>query len=84
MTRASIGSDQELCRKFGFWGVFSLIFSILSPLLGPNMLYIIGLANGGPVVITWGWILVSIMTFMVAASMAEIGSAFPTAGGPVS
>ena len=31
--------------------------------------------------ITWGWLLVGLMSTIVALAMAEIASAYPTAGG---
>ena len=36
---------------------------------------------GGPVVIVWGWIIVGVFTTIVGLGMAEIASAYPTAGG---
>lgn len=39
------------------------------------------LINGGPVTIIWGWLTVSLITLCVAASLAEITSVYPTAGG---
>ncbi|KAG0702110.1 amino acid transporter [Suillus ampliporus] len=39
------------------------------------------LVAGGPVVIIWGWILVSILTQTLALSMAEICSKYPTSAG---
>ncbi|KAG1777923.1 amino acid transporter [Suillus placidus] len=39
------------------------------------------LVGGGPTVIIWGWILVSVMTQTLAFSLAEICSKYPTAAG---
>src|SRR5439155_27192421 len=39
-----------------------------------------GLRFGGPLVMTAGWPLVATMTLAVAASLAELASAYPTAG----
>eukprot|EP00270_Netrium_digitus_P002792 TRINITY_DN1315_c0_g1_i3.p1 TRINITY_DN1315_c0_g1~~TRINITY_DN1315_c0_g1_i3.p1 ORF type:complete len:308 (-),score=50.75 TRINITY_DN1315_c0_g1_i3:293-1216(-) len=36
---------------------------------------------GGPVVLVYGWILVCVMSLMVALAMAEICSSYPTSGG---
>lgn len=35
----------------------------------------------GSVAVIWGWILVSVFTFMVGLSLAEICSAYPITGG---
>jgi amino acid transporter len=40
-----------------------------------------GLNSGGPVIITWGWPFVGVMTLFVGLAMAEVCSSFPTAGG---
>ncbi|GFH20872.1 uncharacterized protein HaLaN_18071, partial [Haematococcus lacustris] len=39
-----------------------------------------GLAYGGPVVVIWGWVLVSCLSVAIALCMAELVSAFPTSG----
>ncbi|GFH19316.1 amino-acid permease BAT1-like protein [Haematococcus lacustris] len=39
------------------------------------------MANGGPVVVIWGWVLVSCFSMAIALCMAELVSAFPTSGG---
>ncbi|KAH0826064.1 hypothetical protein J3R83DRAFT_5791, partial [Lanmaoa asiatica] len=39
------------------------------------------LAGGGPAVMLWGWILVSVFTQMLALSLAEICSKYPTSAG---
>ena len=44
-------------------------------------LYGWGLRYGGPGENGWGWPIVSIFTLCIAACMAEIASAYPTAGG---
>jgi amino acid transporter len=45
------------------------------------LLYGYGLKFAGPMINTFGWPLVSIFTMCIAASMAEIASTYPTAGG---
>ena len=42
----------------------------------------IGLENGGPVSILWGWVFITFMSICIALSLAEICSKFPTSGGP--
>jgi amino acid transporter len=60
---------------------FAVSFSIISILTGAVLLYGYGLKLSGPVINTVGWPVVSFFTLAVAASMAEITSAWPTAGG---
>jgi hypothetical protein len=53
-----------------------------SVITGITTLFSYGLNNGGPGVMTVGWIIVAVFTFIVALGMAEIVSAIPTSGGP--
>jgi len=62
------------------FGNFALSFSVISILTGCISLYGFGLAHGGPREMTLGWPLVCVMTLAVAASLAELASAYPTAG----
>jgi len=78
---ASLGYTQQLLREMGGFANFAVSFSIISILTGAVLLYGYGLKFAGPVVNSLGWPIVSILTMCVAASMAEIASAYPTAGG---
>jgi amino acid transporter len=60
-----LGYAQELLRSMGGFSNFAISFSIISILTGAVILYDYGLAWAG----------------LIAASMAEIASAYPTAGG---
>ena len=60
---------------------FAVSFTIISILSGCLTLYGYGMNTGGPVLITWGWPFVGIMTLFVGLAMAEVCSRFPTAGG---
>lgn len=76
-----LGYGQQLFREMGGFSNFAVSFSIISILTGAVLLYGYGLKFAGPIVNSVGWPLVSILTLAVAASMAEIASAYPTAGG---
>lgn len=80
-TLHGLGYAQQLYREMGGFSNFAISFSIISILTGAIILYGYGLKFGGPVINTIGWPLVSIMVWAVAASMAEIASMYPTAGG---
>jgi amino acid transporter len=78
---ARLGYAQQLFREMGGFSNFAISFSIISILTGAVLLYGYGLRFAGPIVNSVGWPLVSLFTLAVAASMAEIASAYPTAGG---
>ncbi len=75
-----LGYAQQLLRDMGGFSNFAVSFSIISILTGAVTLYGHGLRFGGPVVLAVGWPLVSVMTLLVAASLAQLASSFPTAG----
>ena len=60
---------------------FAISFTIISILAGCLTSYSIAYLQGGPIAVSWGWLLVGLMSTLVALSMAEIASAYPTAGG---
>jgi amino acid permease (GABA permease) len=76
-----LGYAQELRRGMSGFSNFAVSFTIISILSGCLTLYGFGMNTGGPVVITWGWLFVGVMTLFVGLAMAEVCSSFPTAGG---
>jgi amino acid transporter len=76
-----LGYAQELFRGMGGFQNFAISFTIISILAGCLTSYFVGFERGGPVAITYGWLIVGLMSTIIALAMAEIASAFPTAGG---
>jgi amino acid transporter len=76
----ALGYKQELKRDVSAFQNFALSFSVISVLTGAVTLYSHGLTWGGPLVMAVGWPLVTLGTLTVALSLAELASAFPTAG----
>ncbi len=75
-----LGYAQVLYREMGGFSNFAISFTIISILAGCLTSYFIGFNNGGPVVITWGWLLVGAFSIIVSMAMGEIASSMPTAG----
>ena len=76
-----LGYAQELFRSMGGFSNFAISFSIISILTGAVILYDYGLAWAGTAAVLIGWPLITVFVLAIAASMAEIASAYPTAGG---
>jgi amino acid transporter len=76
-----LGYAQELFRSMGGFSNFAISFSIISILTGAVILYDYGLAWAGTAAVLIGWPLVTVFVLLIAASMGEIASAYPTAGG---
>jgi amino acid permease (GABA permease) len=78
---AAMGYKAELPRSLSFFSVLGLSFAIMAVPVGESVTLSIGLTNGGPVTIFYGWISLTIISICIAASLAEICSAYPTSGG---
>ncbi|HEY5196300.1 MAG TPA: amino acid permease [Solirubrobacteraceae bacterium] len=78
---AEMGYKQELKRGWSSFSNFAISFSIISVLAGCFTTYGQAFNDGGPVAISIGWPVISVFILMVAFSMSELASAFPTAGG---
>ncbi len=76
-----MGYAQELRRHMSGFSNFAVSFTIISILSGCLTLYGTGMNTGGPVMLTWGWPIVGVMTLIVGLAMAEVCSSYPTAGG---
>jgi len=76
-----LGYAQELFRAMGGFRNFAISFTIISILAGCLTSYWVAFERGGPVAITYGWLIVGLFSTIIALSMAEIASAYPTAGG---
>ena len=76
-----LGYAQELFRAMGGFQNFAISFTIISILAGCLTSYYIAFQWGGPVAVTWGWLIVGVFCILVSLAMGEIASTFPTAGG---
>ncbi|RDA88142.1 hypothetical protein CP532_6838 [Ophiocordyceps camponoti-leonardi (nom. inval.)] len=78
---ASLGYRAELPRNFGMMSILGLSFAIMAVPFGISTTLYITLTNGQAVSVLYGWLLVSLISVCIAASLAEICAVFPTAGG---
>ena len=78
---AELGYKQELNRSWSGFQNFAISFTIISVLAGCFTTYYQAWNNGGPVAISWGWPIISVFILIIAFCMAELASAYPTAGG---
>jgi Amino acid transporters len=78
---AELGYRQELARTWSGFSNFAISFSIISILAGCFTTFGQAWNNGGPIAISWGWPLISIFILIIGLCMAELVSAYPTAGG---
>ncbi|OAQ61247.1 amino acid permease [Pochonia chlamydosporia 170] len=77
----NLGYKPELSRNRSTFQVAFMSFVLASIPYGLATTLVYPLAGGGPVDIIWGWVAVSAIIACVAASLGEITSVYPTAGG---
>lgn len=77
----AMGYKSELVRSRSTFQVAFMSFVMASVPYGLATTFYYPVVNGGPVDIIWGWVLVSLIILCVAASLGEITSVYPTAGG---
>jgi len=78
---AELGYKQDLKRGWSSFSNFAISFTIISVLAGCFTTYGQAWNNGGPIAISWGWPIICGLILLVAFSMSELASRFPTAGG---
>ncbi len=79
---AELGYKQELARTWSAFTNFAISFTIISVLAGCFTTFAFAWQNGGPIAVSIGWPVLAFFVLMVGFSMAELTSAYPTAGGP--
>src|SRR5215216_3724721 len=77
-----MGYRQELSRAWSGFTNFAISFTIISVLAGCFTAFSFAWLNGGPIAVSIGWPVLCFFVLMVAFSMAELTSRYPTAGGP--
>jgi len=76
-----LGYAQELFRAMGGFSNFAISFTIISILSGCVTLFYLIPTTAGFSAASIGWPLVTVFVVIVALGMAELASAYPTAGG---
>ncbi|KAK7733026.1 hypothetical protein SLS53_008355 [Cytospora paraplurivora] len=77
----SLGYAPEMARNRSTLQVAFMSFVLAAIPYGLSTTIYYPLAGGGPANIIWGWVGVSAIILCVAASLGEITSVYPTAGG---
>ncbi len=76
-----MGYAQELARRMGGFSNFAISFSIICILAGGITAFPVAFSAGGGFSVSIGWVIGGVFALVVAASVGQIASAYPTAGG---
>jgi len=77
----NLGYKSELPKTLSMMSILGLSFAIMAVPFGLSTTFFYSLTLGQSVTVLYGWILVSLISLLIAASLAEICAVFPTAGG---
>ncbi|MBX9584913.1 MAG: amino acid permease [Gemmataceae bacterium] len=80
-TLHKLGYAQELARGLGGFSNFALSLSIICVLAGGLTSFHVGYCSVGGAAIGVGWPAMCLLSLCVAATMGQVASAYPTAGG---
>lgn len=80
-TLRRMGYTQELSRRMSGFSNYAISLSIICILAGGITSFQVGFGSVGGAAIGFGWPLSCLFSLVVAATMAQVASAFPTAGG---
>ncbi|KFY24513.1 hypothetical protein V493_05192, partial [Pseudogymnoascus sp. VKM F-4281 (FW-2241)] len=78
---AQIGYEQKFTRHFTKYSTLSYAVSVLGVLGSVPATFGSPLSLGGPAAAVWAWAFGSLMAQCISMSVAELVSAYPTAGG---
>ncbi|MEY2408786.1 MAG: hypothetical protein QOF48_1456 [Verrucomicrobiota bacterium] len=76
-----MGYTQELSRRMSGFSNYAISLSIICILAGGITSFQVGFCSVGGAAIGIGWPIACLLSLVVAATMAQVASAFPTAGG---
>ena len=79
-TLHQLGYPRRLTRRFELFDNFAISATIINVIAGVFTGFAIGMNAGGPRVLIFGWLLVSVLVLAVGTAMGEIASAYPTSG----
>src|SRR5438874_73137 len=80
-TLQGMGYQQELARRMDAFSNYAISLSIICILAGGITSFQVGFCSVGGAAIGLGWPLVCAFSLVVALTMGQVASAFPTAGG---
>jgi amino acid transporter len=76
-----LGYEQELQRSMGAFSNYAISLSVVCILAGGVTSFHVGLCSVGGASVGLGWPLCCLFALLVALTMGQVASAFPTAGG---
>ena len=80
-SNVEMGYVQEMARNYSVWSVLGVAFSVTNSWFAISAALVTGISSGGPVLIIYGIILITLVSTCVGISLSELASAFPNAGG---
>lgn len=71
----------ELKRTFSVWSILGIGFGLTNSWFGISASLITGIEAGGPILIVYGIIIITFISYCIGITLSEMSSAIPSAGG---
>jgi len=76
-----MGYKQEVGRNYSVLSLLGVAFSLTSSWFGISAGLVTGISSGGPLLVIYGIILLTVISSCVGISLSELASSMPNAGG---
>ncbi|CCH57997.1 hypothetical protein TBLA_0A01960 [Henningerozyma blattae CBS 6284] len=73
--------EVHLRKSFSLWSILGVGFGLTNSWFGISASMVTGIESGGPMMIVYGIIIISLISICVGVSLGELSSAYPHAGG---
>lgn len=73
--------EPILRKSFSLWSILGVGFGLTNSWFGISTSMVTGLSSGGPMMIVYGIMIISLVSICVGISLGELSSAYPHAGG---
>lgn len=77
----SLSSVVGLKRTFSVWSVLGIGFGLTNSWFGISASLITGIQSGGPMLIIYGILIITCISYSIGITLSELSSAIPSAGG---
>ncbi|KAH3903454.1 probable Choline transport protein [Saccharomycodes ludwigii] len=73
--------DETLRKSFSLWSILGVGFGLTNSWFGISTSLVTGISSGGPLMVIYGIIIIALISLCIGASLSELSSAYPHAGG---
>lgn len=73
--------EPQLRKRFSFINLLGVGFGLTNSWFGISSSMVTGISSGGPLMVIYGIVIITLLSVAIGSSLAELSSAYPHAGG---